>query len=367
VIVNPIAGMGGPVGLKGTDGPEMLREARRRGAIPRAPQRADRALARLSAAGGELHVLAGAGALGADVATANAFSTETIGAPARAQTDAEDTRRVALAMLERGVELLLFAGGDGTLRDIYDVVGSELPLVGVPTGAKMHSGAFAASPEAAGAAVAAHLRRAPADVRLCDREVADVDEDALRRGHVGTRLYGRVSVPEERTLMVGSKAAGPGSATALDALARELAAEMQPGRTYLLGPGTSTARVMRHLGLAPTLLGVDVVRDRRLLASDATADELAELVDPSASTLIVGVVGGQGFLFGRGNQQISPDVIRRVGAENVVVIADAAKLHALAPCVLRVDTGERRLDRELSGYRRVHVAPGVTTVVKTMS
>ena len=367
-VVNPIAGMGGRVALKGTDGPGAVRIARRRGAREVAPERARRALERLAAADPSVRVLAAPGIMGADIARGVGLDVETTGAelPADRETRPADTRNAAAEMRARGVDLLLFAGGDGTARDILDTIGAEVPLLGIPTGVKMHSGVFAASPAAAGMAAAAYLR-APGPEGLVEAEIADVDEDAAREDRVATRLYGAVSVPRQPALVVGPKAAS-GADAGVEALAAEIARTLPPGRLTLLGPGTTTAAVLRHLGRDGTLLGVDAVRDGELVGRDLDEAGLLALLEAERDgpdpALIVGVVGGQGALFGRGNQQLSPTVLRRIGRDRNQVVAGADKLHRLNPPRLRVDTGDEALDAELSGYVRVHVAPGRTMVMK---
>jgi predicted polyphosphate/ATP-dependent NAD kinase len=278
------------------------------------------------------------------------------------RTTAADTRAAAVEMARAGVELLLFAGGDGTARDIVEAVGPALALVGVPAGVKMHSGVFAATPDAAGRAAVAYLRGA---VGAREVDVADVDEDAVREDRVGTRLYGSARVPDEPRLMLGPKtASAPSPGAAVAALGRELAAEMEPGRLYLVGPGTTAAAVLAALGLRGTLLGVDAVRDGRLVGADLSEGAILAALDGAPDArLIVGLVGGQGALFGRGNAQLSPAVLRRVGRAAITMVAGLDKLLALRPAALRVDTGDDALDRELCGYVRVHVAPGRTVVM----
>jgi predicted polyphosphate/ATP-dependent NAD kinase len=280
------------------------------------------------------------------------------------RTSARDTRAAATEMRRRGVDLLLFAGGDGTARDIHDAVGTSMTVLGIPTGVKMHSGVFAESPEAAGDVAAAFMRRPQGASRVRDAEVADIDEDAVRRDRVGTRLYGQLRVPADGQAVVRAKTSGAVNDAALAALARRIASAMDPARLYVLGPGTTTGRILGQLRLRGTLLGVDVVRDGRLVAADATEAQLLELLDTAPATIIAGVVGGQGFLFGRGNQQISAEVIRRVGVNDVVIVADEAKLQRLVPQRLRVDTGDATVDHMLSGYRKVLVGPSKATVLK---
>ena len=364
LVVNPIAGMGGPVGLKGTDGREVLEQARRRGALPVAAARTDRALARLESRCAGVQFVAAAGAMGADLAAAHAFQTEVVSwrQGERAATTADDTRAAAAEFERRNVELILFAGGDGTARDIHDVVGDRVPILGVPTGVKMHSGVFATTPENAGDVVGAFLRSPRGAVREAD--VVDVDEDA-RVDTIGTRLYGAACVPDDRLRVQATKAGGvPSDDVALEAVCAGIAGAMDPRRIYLLGPGTTMRRLMRKLGLEKTILGVDAVRAGRLLGSDLGERELLELVGDEPVTLLIGVVGGQGALLGRGNQQLSPAVLRRIGTENIEIVAGLRKLLALDPPLLHVDTGDPELDRALCGYRRVHVAPRRTLVCR---
>jgi predicted polyphosphate/ATP-dependent NAD kinase len=358
--VNPIAGVGGTVGLKGSDGPATVTAALARGARPVAGERMGRALQGLSGAG--VGVLAAPGAMGADAVRSVGLAVVETGAAIGTRTTAADTRAAAAEMRRRGVALLLFAGGDGTARDIVDAVGSELPLLGVPAGVKMHSGVFAATPDAAGRAAAAYLA---GGVALCDVDIADMDEDAARADRIATRLYGSARIPDQPRLILSAKTASGGSPQAAVAtLCRELAEGMQTGRLYLIGPGTTTAGVLAALGLRGTLLGVDAVRDGRLAGVDLDeAGLLGALERARDAELIVGLVGGQGALFGRGNRQLTPAVLRRVGRERITILSAADKLLALPEPVLRVDTGDDALDAQLCGYVRVHVAPRRTIVM----
>lgn len=359
LIVNPIAGMGGRVGLKGTDGTDVLERAQRLGATPVAAERAARTLARLDRRCVGLRLVAAAGVMGADLSAAHGFEMEVLpqGRHGEGLTTAEDTRAAAAELARREVDLILFAGGDGTARDIHDAVGERLPMLGVPTGVKMHSGVFATTPESAADVVASFMAAMPLR-RVREAEVMDIDEDAVRAGTISTRLYGAACVPDDRLRVQAAKlSAVPSDEEALEAVCAAVADAMDPRRIYVLGPGTTTRRVMRRLALQKTLLGVDAVRAGLLLGADLGERELLELIGNEPATLLIGVVGGQGALFGRGNQQLSPAVLRRIGTENIEVIAGLRKLIALDPPLLHVDTGDPELDAALCGYRRVQVAP----------
>ncbi len=359
LIVNPLAGLGGRVGLKGTDGADVVRRALELGAEPVAAARAERALARLELGRGGLTIVAGARAMGCDLARAHSFRTEVVEAGDRDETTAEDTRAAAAEMERRHVELILYAGGDGTTRDIVDAVGVRVAILGIPTGVKMHSAVFATSPEAAGDLAVSHLT-GPAP-QLREAEVMDVDEEALRGGRVSARLYAVARVPYDRVRVQSPKAASRTADAELDALCRQIARETD-GLT-ILGPGTTTQRILSHADLEGTLLGVDAIEGGRLVGRDLNEPQLLELLRGRAARLVVAVVGGQGYIFGRGNQQLSPEVIRRVGLENIVVVASLDKVLALDPPTLRVDTGDIELDRLLSGFRRVRIAPNRSLVL----
>jgi predicted polyphosphate/ATP-dependent NAD kinase len=365
LIVNPIAGMGGRVGLKGTDG-NVLALARARGALPIAAERAERALLRLVSRSSGLRLVAAAGAMGADLATVRSLETEVLASPGagNSATTADDTRAAAAELARREVDLILFAGGDGTARDIQSVVGERVPILGVPTGVKMHSGVFATTPESAGE-VAASFVTSSSRRRVREAEVLDVDEDAVRAGTMATHFFGAARVPDDRLRVQAAKLGSvPDDEVALDAVCAVLADGLDPRRIAVLGPGTTMRRVTRSLGLPKTLLGVDAVRAGRLLGADVCERDLLDLVGDEPATLLLGVVGGQGAILGRGNQQLSPAVVRRIGIENIEVVAGLRKLLALDPPLLRVDTGDPELDRALCGYRRVHVAPRRTLVYR---
>ena len=360
LIVNPIAGMGGSVGLKGTDGEDTPQRALSLGAEPQASKRAHEALSVIGKAMPELTLVTCAGKMGEDTARSCGLTARIIeGVPQDgASTSSADTRRAALELRRLGVDLLLFAGGDGTARDICDalrtdgVASGELPVLGIPAGVKMHSGVFALTPRKAGETALHFLNDHAAE--LDDAEVMDIDEDAFREGRVSATLHGYLKTPMGDDGVQATKSgAAPSDSQAAQDIARQVAADMTGDTLYIIGPGTTTAAIARELGVANTLLGVDVVANGKLLAADATERDLLRLTDGRQAKIIVTVIGGQGYIFGRGNQQISPRVIRRIGSENIVVVATAGKLRALDGRPLLVDTGDAALDEALSGYIRV--------------
>ncbi len=352
LVVNPVAGVGGRVGLKGSDGPDVLRRARSLGALPRSPARAVQALEALSGLRDRVRVLTYPGEMGEDEALQCGFSPVVLGSIVRGQTTAADTRAAAHAMEERGVDLLLFAGGDGTARDICDAVGRRVPALGIPAGVKMHSAVFALTPRHAGEVASMLLTGRLTRTR--DAEVMDVDEEAFRRGVVDATLRGYLRVPEQREMVQGAKAGSlPAEEEALRGIGAQVAATMEEGTAYVVGPGTTAGAVMDALGLEGTLLGVDVVLDGRLQRRDANEAHLLEVVRARPCKLVLGVIGGQGYILGRGNQQISPEVLRGIETDNVIVAATREKLLALEGRPLLVDTGDEGLDRLMEGFTRV--------------
>ncbi len=360
LIINPVAGLGGSVGLKGTDGPDTVMRARSLGAVRQAGQRAARALAILARAHPGMAIVAGPGELGAAWAMGLAVTALDIGAPTGT---ARDTKAVVAAM--ESVDLVVFAGGDGTARDVAGCLPPGAGMLGIPCGVKMHSGVFAVSPELAGHLLADLVDKPDRVHWTTDAEVMDIDEAALRAGHIAPRLYAHARVPMARGLMQAAKA-GPrrDSAAALAAAGAEVAASMAPGMLHVIGPGTSAGAVTRAMRLQPSLLGVDAVLDGKRVAQDATAAELSGWAADRPVRLILGVTGQQGFLLGRGNQQIGPDLIRRASREGLIVLASEDKLAALASPRLHVDTGDPALDCELAGFVRVQTGAARFTMMR---
>jgi predicted polyphosphate/ATP-dependent NAD kinase len=353
IIVNPIAGMGGTVGLKGTDGPEVLIRARALGAEPQAPRRAAEALREAAAALPDgVELLTAAAEMGEAEARECGLRPTVVGSTARHLTTPQDTEIAAKSMKEAGADLIVFAGGDGTARNIYEAVGESVPVLGVPAGVKMHSAVYATSPTAAADVMVRHLRGALPSCRQA--EVMDIDEDAFRRGEVSARLYGYLRVPHARSLVQGLKVGStvPDEA-ALAGIAAYVVERMEEDCFYILGPGTTTRAIGRGLGLPKTLLGVDVVRRREVIVPDAAEADLMAVVAERKARIIVTPIGGQGYIFGRGNQQISHRVLSAVGRDNILIVATPAKLAALEGDPLRVDSGSRSVDEMLAGYLRV--------------
>lgn len=373
LIVNPIAGMGGGVGLKGTDTAAILREARTRGAVPQAGARASVVLDALAAARPGLALLTAPGAMGERIAKEAGLQPTVVGSSHEGETGAADTRAAAQAMADAGARLILFAGGDGTARDMVEAIGDRVPVIGVPAGVKMHSAVYATSPRAAADLVLRVLSQdidaRPREVMEIDarlREVMDIDEDAFRAGAVSARLYGYMPVPNAPDLTQNVKAGGvSGDREALAGIAAEIKGRMEAGRLYILGPGTTTQAIAEAAGLPKTLLGVDLVRDGALLAADATeASILRALAGGRPGAIIVTPIGGQGHFLGRGNQQIGARVVRAVGLDRLLVAATPEKLASLADGTLHVDTGDPALDSALAGWRRVITGFGSETVCR---
>jgi predicted polyphosphate/ATP-dependent NAD kinase len=363
LIVNPIAGMGGRVGLKGTDGEAILREAVARGAKPVAHDRAVTAL-KAAAQAAAINIVTPSGAMGETAALAAGLEPIVVGAGVGPETTADDTRTAALDLVSERCDLLLFAGGDGTARDIYTVVERQIPMLGIPTGVKMHSAVFGVGPASTGRLAAEFVTETHNRMVLKDCEIMDIDEDAQRAGQLSARLYGYACVPYERLVVQSAKAGGHSEDVELDGLAAEIAAAMEPGVLYVVGPGGTAKRVLRHLELEGTLLGVDLVRDGALVDRDASEEDILRHAGGNSMEIIVGVVGGQGFVFGRGNQQISAKVLSCTDADRIIIMAGAGKLAALNGDRLFVDTGSVETDGAVCGYRRVRTGPGRSAMMR---
>jgi len=365
LVINPLAGIGGRAAFKGSDGADVVAEARRRGGTSQAPERARAVLEAIAPQAEDIALLTWGAPMGAGVAQGAGFRAEVLGTPRDPEaTTAEDTRQAAAALAAAGCDLIVFVGGDGTARDIHAAVGEAQPVLGIPAGVKMHSSVYAVSPAAAAEIVRRLIHGGL--VALQRGEVRDIDEARFREGVVRTRFHGELAVPEEGHYLQHVKVGGTESEPlVLEELAADLVEQMEADVLYIIGPGSTTDAIMRHMGLAGTLLGIDVVRNHELVAADVGERELLELVaHGQPARVVVTVIGGQGHIIGRGNQQLSPEVLRRVGLEHLIVVATRAKLLALEGRPLQVDTGDPELDRAfprqmpvLAGYRDTLLYP----------
>ncbi|USV55988.1 ATP-NAD kinase family protein [Aeromonas encheleia] len=350
LIINPVAGIGGAVGLKGSDG--VVAEALARGAVPKAQERARQALLPLCQLTQSFELLTVAGDMGGTLAESLGLPHRIVHRPAAGSTSAADTRTAAELIRAAGVDLLLFAGGDGTARDICAAVGESCHVLGIPAGCKIHSGVYGVTPAASGRVVARMIGGEL--LSLIDAEVVDIDEAAFRAGKVRARHYGQLLVPGDLRYVQAVKQGGRESEELVLAdLAAGVVEQMEADTLYLMGSGSTVAACMGELGLENTLLGVDLVENGRLIGQDLSAADILTRIRGRRCRLIITLIGGQGHLFGRGNQQLSPEVIRAVGRDHIQVLATKAKLAALDGRPLLVDTDDPALNRSLSGYLRI--------------
>ena len=358
LIINPMAGIGGPVGLKGSDGREIVDQALAQGAEPKAGERVLLALEKLAGVITQ-PILTIAGAMGSNVLEQAGIVHEVV-MKTSSDTSADDTFNAVLKLCENHIDLLLFAGGDGTARDVLDALNKNgqaenLPVIGIPAGCKIHSAVYAVTPSRAGELVTQLAQGKP--LALKQAEVMDLDEDAYRAGKVSSRCYGYLSVPVDDARMQAMKQGGVNhEEIAVQDIASDVVENMEDEVLYFIGAGTTTAAVMDELGLDNSLLGIDVVLNNELIASDvdekAMLDLLIDVPDKTAK-IIVTAIGGQGHVFGRGNQQFSPAVIAKVGSRNIIVIATNEKLRSLQGRPLLLDTGSVELDKKLSGMKQI--------------
>jgi predicted polyphosphate/ATP-dependent NAD kinase len=357
LIVNPIAGIGGALAAHGSDSFADMADAIRQGGIAVAEDRAIRALNALKRHTGAFRLTAAAGSMGAYAAARCGIAAEVLNYPVPSSTSSDDTRAAAKAMAAADIEIIVFAGGDGTARDIYDAVDDRVALIGIPTGVKMHSAVFALSPEAAGE-TAARALNGNFDVRLA--EIMDGDEAKRAAGRPAARLFGYARTPSFPRLFQAAKAARPdGGEAGIEALGRRLAREVDKDTLVILGPGTTTTAIKHAFGIEGSLLGADALRSGPCLATDANSTTLEQLAREASKTMILlGVIGGQGFVLGRGNQQISPHLLRICGTDAIHIVSTREKLLALPRTELHVDTDDAAVNLALTGYRRVLTGPG---------
>ncbi|MRT92513.1 ATP-NAD kinase family protein [Ancylomarina sp. 16SWW S1-10-2] len=345
LIVNPIAGMGGSVGLKGTDG-KTYKKAIELGAQPTTPERIKKTLALVNRK--DLYFITAPGKMGEDYIKKFDFKYEVI-SKIEAETNADDTKRIIREMLVKGIDLLIFVGGDGTARDVYDVLGLTIPVVGIPSGVKMFSPVFALSTFAA-----AEIINNKTD-ELIEKEVLDIDEEAFRNGKLAAKLYGYLKVPKNPSLLQGKKE--PSNITKPEKISKEEISQyifenIETDTLYILGPGTTLKTIADKIGVEKSLLGIDAVFNKKLIGKDLNEKGLLELIKKyKKNKIILTPIGGNGFILGRASKQFTPEVIKLIGKENLIVVATEDKISRLE--CLRVDTGDVKVDEGLKGHCKV--------------
>jgi len=349
LIVNPIAGMGGKVGLKGTDGWKILKKAKELHAEPESQKRTIEALCRLESLKDSVEIITYPFEMGEDAALDSGFKPRVIGTIKKGRTSDSDTQNAARDLLALDVDLLLFSGGDGTARDIYRAVEDRLVVLGIPTGVKMHSAVYAINPIRAGDLATLYIKKKT--MRLKEAEVMDIDEKAFRNGQVNAKLYGYLKIPYESRYTQTLKAGSSTDEKYLqEAISLDVIKNMDHNCFYIIGPGTTTRPIMEKLHLDYSLLGIDLIYNKKLIGKDLSEKEILQHTRGKKAKIIVTPIGGQGYLFGRGNQQIGPSILNKVGKENIIIIATKQKINSLRGQPFLIDSGDNDVNRLLSGF-----------------
>ncbi len=367
-VINPLAGIGGSVALKGSDGQLIVEQALSRGAQPQAQARASVAMQKLVEQNNvvsELTVFTAANTMGESVLHALNIACNVV-YPCKKipsthnthayNTNANDTKNTIRLFVEQQVDVIVFAGGDGTARDVLDVLNTELnssiPVIGIPAGVKIHSAVYALTPARAGELICLLLSGEP--MSLLESQVMDLNEKAFREGRVNAQCYGYLSVPVDDTRMQLIKQGGLNNHDiVVQDIASDIIETMEADVLYLIGSGSTTAAIMVQLNLQNTLLGIDIVCNQQLVANDVDEQTILKTTQNKTAKIIVTIIGGQGHVFGRGNQQLSAKVLRKIGRENIIIIASNEKLRSLNKRPMISDTGDIDLDEQLAGLYSV--------------
>ena len=366
LLVNPDAGLGGRLGLKGSDGQAEI--ARSMGAQDRSGPRMRAMLDHLITISKEnldgIQWYVSKGRMGTDWISPAISSLEVIHSSS-SSTDADDTSQLVGSMIGSDIDLLVYAGGDGTTRDVVAALSEygrpELPIIGVPTGVKMHSGCFASSPKAAAEVLSAWLE---GDLLLSSTEVLDLDEDLYRQGKWVVKLYAEAITPASPRWMQGSKmrVEASGEEEIIQGLADHVRETLIDDRMMIVwGSGGTLRTIGGILGFELNTLGIDITVGGNIIGSDLNENEILSALKEHQGDviLLLSPMGGQGFLIGRGNLQLSPDVLRIIGVNRVLGIVTPAKMLTLRS--LRIETGDSEMDQRFSEKKYLKVLQGYRT------
>ncbi|MDQ7050262.1 MAG: ATP-NAD kinase family protein [Enterobacterales bacterium] len=352
LIINPYAGIGGRVGLKGSDGDAIRAQALQLGGKKLAQCKAENALREIVHERESFEILTASKQMGQTLCQKLQLSHQVV-YQAQQPSSAKDTQQALLEIQKQQPDLILFVGGDGTARDIYQVINEQQVVLGIPAGVKIHSAVYAVSAQAAGIVV--HQLIKGQLVNLTEANVVDLDEQAFRLGQVKSQYYGEMLIPDSIQYMQAVKQASQyHQQQNLEEIADYIIEEMEHDFYYVIGSGTSCAAIMQQLGLDNTLLGSDIIYQGQLVKADANEQDLLEYLGKGIKLrFILTVIGGQGHILGRGNHQISPAVVNAAGWENFIIIASEQKIKELQSKPLLVDSGDKQLDSQLEGMQKV--------------
>jgi len=360
-IINPIAGMGGRVGLKGTDG--VVSEAIKLGAKPVAEKKAEEMIKKYYdkySENNDIKWFTCSKDMGANVLKNNDIKNTQIVYKSSEDSKAEDTQNACKIFKEKKVDLIIFCGGDGTARDIFRIIKESIPILGIPSGVKMHSGVFAVNTEAAAKMLKEFINK---NLTIGEAEILDLDEELYRKGQWNIKLFGIAKgIVEPTYVQVGKTSFESISDNEIkDEIAECIEEELDRYKehVFLFGSGGTIDYIAEKLSIDNTLLGIDAVYKQKNIGKDLNEKDILKILNkhPKA-VLILSPIGAQGFILGRGNLQLSPTVIKKIGLDNIIVISTPSKL--LKTPILRVDTGDNELDKEfrekefmmvLIGYR----------------
>jgi len=351
--INPIAGMGGKVALKGTDGTHALDLALSMGAKKVSPDRAFNALKRLTRIKDKFTIFTPPGSMGEAVLVKTTLSYEILkDVHPQKRTSANDTRQIIEKFIELKLDMIVFAGGDGTACDICSNKALNIPVIGIPSGVKMHSAVFGINPERAGDLIAECIEKK--SMEYISSEIMDIDESALIKGVVSTKLSGYLKTPYKRTYSQSAKSSSPPSDKAVQmAICQQISEIMEKDIPYLVGPGTTLSPLYDLLNLENTLLGFDLIINQKLVQKDLTENDILNLKTHHPLHLILTPIGGQGHILGRGNQQISPNVLSCIENCHIIIAATSQKLASLKGKPLLIDTGNKSMNERLKGYKKI--------------
>jgi len=355
-ILNPIAGMGGKIGLKGTDGIEIYELISKLGLEPWSPVRGLRFLEFLKKLDNNLKIVVYSDQMGGNLVKNIGFEMISITKNENKKyTSSMDTKIAAKKMLEMGVDIIIFVGGDGTARDIQDSVGINIPVIGVPAGVKMYSSVFASSPETAAKITINYLN---GNIKkTIEAEVLDIDENLFRNGIYRVKLYGFLKIPYDNVYYPGSKIpTSENEELNQIEIAQEIINNLDNNIYYIIGPGSTTKRIIKNLNFETSLLGIDIIKGRKLIGSNLNEYKILEIINKNKSKLIITPIGGQGYIFGKGNLEISANVIKKIGGKkNIIIISTRNKIYKLNQKPFLIDTNDKELDERLSGWYKVIV------------